>query len=126
LFSGKTLQSNLSWLHKAFSSSTIFKERLLKDRSSFTLESELEASSRTRGVFTREVEVIQGSTRLGHDLLELLLFLASEAILLLVVTLIVVVVLVDVVLLVGGVKLLPLGIDSDEVGGIAALKLAIG
>jgi hypothetical protein len=38
LFSQKTLQSNLSWLHKAFSSSTTLEERLLKDISSLTSE----------------------------------------------------------------------------------------
>jgi hypothetical protein len=36
----KTLQSNISWLHKAFSSSTTLEERLTKDRSSLTSESE--------------------------------------------------------------------------------------
>jgi hypothetical protein len=36
------LQSNLSWLHKAFASSTTFNERLSKDRSSLTSESESE------------------------------------------------------------------------------------
>jgi hypothetical protein len=40
LFSRKTRQSNLSWLHKAFSSSTTFRERLSKDRLSLTSESE--------------------------------------------------------------------------------------
>jgi hypothetical protein len=42
LFSRKTLQSNLSLLHKAFSSSTTLKERLSGDRSSLTSESESE------------------------------------------------------------------------------------
>jgi hypothetical protein len=43
LFSRKTQKSNLSWLHKALSSSTTLKERLLNDRSSHTIESELES-----------------------------------------------------------------------------------
>jgi hypothetical protein len=42
LFSRKTLQSNLSWLQRAFSSSTTLKERLSGDESSLTSESESE------------------------------------------------------------------------------------
>jgi hypothetical protein len=42
LFSQKTLQSNLSWLKRALSSSMTHKERLLGDRSSLTSESESE------------------------------------------------------------------------------------
>jgi hypothetical protein len=38
LFSRKTLQSNLSWLHKALSSSVTLKERLSGDRLSLTSE----------------------------------------------------------------------------------------
>jgi hypothetical protein len=41
LFSRKTLQSNLTWLHKAFLSSATHKERPSGNRSSLTLESEL-------------------------------------------------------------------------------------
>jgi hypothetical protein len=61
---------------------------------------------------------------LGHDLLELLLLLVPEAILLLVVTLVAGVVLDGVVVLVGGVELLPLGAVGDEVGGVTALEAA--
>jgi hypothetical protein len=42
LFSRKTLQSNLSWLQRAFSSLTNLKERLSGDRSSLTSELESE------------------------------------------------------------------------------------
>jgi hypothetical protein len=55
---------------------------------------------------------------LEHDLLDVLLLVVSEAIFLLVVILVVVVVLVGVVVL------LPLGIVSDEVGGVATLEAA--
>jgi hypothetical protein len=41
LFSQKTLQSNLSWLQRAFSSSMTLKERPSGDRSSLTSESEM-------------------------------------------------------------------------------------
>jgi hypothetical protein len=40
LFSRKILQSNLSWLQRAFSSSTTLKQRLSGDESSLTSESE--------------------------------------------------------------------------------------
>jgi hypothetical protein len=59
---------------------------------------------------------------LRHDLLELLL-LVPEAMLFLVISLAIVVPL-DLVVLVGGVKLLPLGAVSDEVDGVAALEAA--
>jgi hypothetical protein len=62
----------------------------------------------------------------AHDLLELLLLLIFEAIVLLVVTLVAGVILVGVVVLIGGVKLLPLGAVGDKVGGVAALKVALG
>jgi hypothetical protein len=76
------------------------------------------------GVVTREVKVTQGSTRSGHDLLELLLLLIPEAALLLVVALVtgVVPVVVVVVVLVGRVELLPLRTVGDEVSGVAALE----
>jgi hypothetical protein len=85
-------------------------------RFTFSSSSELEESS-------LEVEVAQGSTRLRHDLLELLLFLllVSEAVLL-VVTLVAAVVSVGVVVLIRGVKLFPLGAVDDEAGGVTALK----
>jgi hypothetical protein len=57
---------------------------------------------------------------LRHDLLDVLLLVVPEAIFLLVVILVVVVVLVGVVVL------LPLGIVSDEVGGVATLEAAPG
>jgi hypothetical protein len=60
------------------------------------------------GVIAGEVEVIEGSTRSGYHLLKLFL-LIPRAVLLLVVTLAVV------VLIGGGVELLPLGTVSDEV-----------
>jgi hypothetical protein len=64
---------------------------------------------------------------LRHDLLELLfLLLIPEAVLLLIVALDVGVVPVGVVVLVGGVKFLPLGAVRDEVGGITAFKAAPG
>jgi hypothetical protein len=76
------------------------------------------------GVIAGEVEVTEGSTRLGHHLLELLLVVVPEAVLLLVVALVAGVISVVVVVLVGGVELLPLGAVSDEVGDVAALEAA--
>jgi hypothetical protein len=71
---------------------------------------------------TGEVQVTQGSTCSGRDLLELLLLLlAPEAVLLLVVALAVVVPL-DVVILIRLVELLPLGAVDHVVGGVTALK----
>jgi hypothetical protein len=56
--------------------------------------------------------------------LELLLLLVPEAVFLLVIAL-AIVILLDVVLLVrGGVKLLPLGAVGDEVGGLITLEAA--
>jgi hypothetical protein len=75
------------------------------------------------GVITGEVEVAEGSTRSGHHLLELLL-LVSKAVLILVVALVTGLILDVVVVLVGGVELLPLGAVGDEVGGVTALKAA--
>jgi hypothetical protein len=77
------------------------------------------------GVITEEVKVTEGSTHMGHHLLELLLLLlVPEAVLLLAIILVVGVVLVVVVVLVGRVKLLSLGAVSDEVGGVTALEAA--
>jgi hypothetical protein len=77
------------------------------------------------GVVAGEVEVVEGGTRSGHHLLELLIFLlVPEVVLLLVLALVAGVVPVVVVVLVGGVELLPLGAVSDEVGGVAALEAA--
>jgi hypothetical protein len=61
---------------------------------------------------------------LGHDLLELHLLLIPETVLLLVITLIagVIPVVVVLIVLIGGVELLPLGAVSDEVSGVAALE----
>jgi hypothetical protein len=56
--------------------------------------------------------------------LELLLVVVSEVVLLLVATLVVVVVSIGIVILVGGVKLLPLGAIGDEVSGVTALEPA--
>jgi hypothetical protein len=79
---------------------------------------------RARGVFSQEVKVAQGSTRLGYDLLEVLL-LVSKAVLLPVVTLVAGVISVGIVVLVG-VKLLPLRAIGDEMSSVAALKIAPG
>jgi hypothetical protein len=76
------------------------------------------------GVVTGEVEVVEGCTHLGHHLLELLLLLVPEAVLLLVVALAVVVPLGVVILVGGGVELLPLRAVGDEVGGVTALEAA--
>jgi hypothetical protein len=78
---------------------------------------------RARGVIAGEVEVAEGCTRSGHHLLELLLLLLVPEVVLLIVALAVVVPL-GVVILVGGVELLPLGAVGDEVGGVAALEAA--
>jgi hypothetical protein len=61
---------------------------------------------------------------LGHDLLERILLLVSEAVLLLIIALVAGVVpdVVVVVVLVGGVKLLPLEAVGDEVGSVTALE----
>jgi hypothetical protein len=77
---------------------------------------------RAGGVITGEVKIAKGSTFSWHDLLELLLVL--EAMLLLVVTLAGVVLLGVVKLVGGGVELLPLGADGDEVGSVTALEAA--
>jgi type IV secretory pathway TrbL component len=63
---------------------------------------------------------------LGYHLLELLLLVVPGAVLLLVVALVVVVPLSVVILIGGVVELLPLGAIGDEVGGVAALKAALG
>jgi hypothetical protein len=64
------------------------------------------------GVIAREVKVTEGNTRSGHHLLEFLLFIALA-----------IVVSLGVVILVGGgVELLPLRAVGDEVGGVAALE----
>jgi hypothetical protein len=151
LLSWKTLQSNLSWLHETFSSSATFRERLSKDRSSLTSESEsymfcedpplvmrhspvklhflhlsFSSSSELEESSLEKLKA-QGSTHSGHDLLELLLLpLVSETLVLLAVTFIAGVILVGAVILVRGVKLLPLGAVGDEVGGVITLKAAPG
>jgi hypothetical protein len=75
------------------------------------------------GVIAGEVKVTKSSTRSGHDLLELLLLLAPEVVLLLFIAL-AVVILLNVVILVGGVEILPLEAVGDEVGGVTALEAA--
>jgi hypothetical protein len=77
-----------------------------------------------KSLVTGEVKVAEECTRSGHHLLKLLLLLVPEAVLLLIVTLAVVVPLGVVVLIRGGVELLPLGAVDDEVGGVAALEAA--
>jgi hypothetical protein len=78
------------------------------------------------GVITGEVEVTEGCTCSGHHLLELLLLLlcVPEALLLPALSLVAGVVFIVVVVLVGGVDLLPLGAVGDEVGGVTALEAA--
>jgi hypothetical protein len=77
------------------------------------------------GVIAGEVEVAEGSTRTGHHLVELLLIIVPKVVLLLTLTLDAGVVSVVVVLLIrGGVELLPLGAVSDKVGGITTLEAA--
>jgi hypothetical protein len=77
------------------------------------------------GVIIEEVKVAWGSTCSGHDLLELLLLVVvPESVLLFVVALVVRVILVGVVVLVGGVELLPLGAVGDDVGGVTPLEAA--
>jgi hypothetical protein len=78
---------------------------------------------RVGGVVAGEVEVAEGYTRSGHYLLELLL-LVPEAVLLLIVALAVVILLGLVILVGGGVDLLPLGAVGDEVDGVTALETA--
>jgi hypothetical protein len=79
-----------------------------------------------RGVVAGEVEVTEGCTCPGHHLLEpLLILLVPEVVLLLALTLVARVISVVVVVLVrGGVELLPLGAVDDEVDGVAALEAA--
>jgi hypothetical protein len=76
------------------------------------------------GVIAGEVEVTEGSTHSRHHLLELLLLLVPEVVLILALALVAEVVPVVLVILIGGVKLLPLGLIGDEVGGVAALEAA--
>jgi hypothetical protein len=78
------------------------------------------------GVIAREVDVAEGSTRSGYHLLELLFLVVPEVVLLLTLALVTGVVSIVVVVLVGGVKLFPLGPVGDEVGGVAALETALG
>jgi hypothetical protein len=63
---------------------------------------------------------------LGHDLLKLLLLLVSEAVLFLIIALVarVIPIVGVVVVLVGGVELLPLGAVNDEGGGVVTLEVA--
>jgi hypothetical protein len=77
---------------------------------------------RAGGVVAGEVKITEGSTRLGHHLLELLLLLRVPKAVIHLVVAIAIVVLLGVVVLVGGVELLPLGAINDKVGGVAALN----
>jgi hypothetical protein len=79
---------------------------------------------RAGGVIVEEVKVAKGCTHSGHHILELLLLLLVPEAVLLIVTLVVVVPLGVVVLVGGGVELLPLGAVGDEVGGVATLEAA--
>jgi hypothetical protein len=78
------------------------------------------------GVIAREVKVAEGTTRSGHHLLELLLLLLVHKVVLLLVVALAVVIPLGVVVLVGGVELLPLAVVGDEVGGVATLEAALG
>jgi hypothetical protein len=78
---------------------------------------------RAGGVITGEVEDAEGGTRSGHHLLELLL-LIPKVVFLLALALITRVIPVVIVVLVRGVKFLPLRAVDDEVGGVTALKVA--
>jgi hypothetical protein len=71
-----------------------------------------------------EVEVAEGSTRTRHHLLELLLLLLVIPKAILLVVVLVVVVSLQVVVLIGGVELFPLGTVGNEVGGVATLEAA--
>jgi hypothetical protein len=75
-------------------------------------------------VVAGEVEVTKGCTHSGHHLLELLLFLFVPEVVLLLVVVVALVVPLGVVVIVGGVKLLPLGPVGDELGGVTALEAA--
>jgi hypothetical protein len=136
LFSRKTLQSNLSWLHNAFSRSTTLIERLSKDRLSLISESELEMFLEDLPMRQRPVKSHflhlgflekSKSLRTAHarDMI-FWNFFFFKSVLLLVVTLVAGVIPVGVVVLVRGVKLLPLEAVSDEVGGVASLEAAPG
>jgi hypothetical protein len=94
------------------------KERPSGDESSLTSESEICHDD----LPMRQRPVKSPVLRLGLHLLKLLL-LVPKMVLLLVITHAVVVPL-GVVILVGGVKLLPLGAVGDEVDGVAARKAA--
>jgi hypothetical protein len=85
-------------------------------RLTFSSSSELEES-------LLEKSSAEGSTRSGHHLLELLLHV-PEAVLLLIVALAVVISLGVVILVGGGVELLPLGAVGHKIGGVAAIKAA--
>jgi hypothetical protein len=61
---------------------------------------------------------------LGDHLLELILLIVPKAVLLLALALVTGVLPVVVVVLIGGVELLPLGAVSDEVGGVTELEAA--
>jgi hypothetical protein len=65
------------------------------------------------GIVAREVEVTEGGTHSGHHLLELFLLLFPEAVLLLALTLVAGVAPVVIVVLIGGIKLLPLRAVGD-------------
>jgi hypothetical protein len=71
-----------------------------------------------------EVKIAKGSTHSKHHLLELLL-LVPETVLLLIVALVVVVPLGVVILVGGGVELLPLDTVGDEVSDVVALEAAL-
>jgi hypothetical protein len=58
--------------------------------------------------------------------LELLLIVVVSEAVLLIVTLVAVVISIGVVILIGGVKLLPLGVIDDEVSGVITLEAALG
>jgi hypothetical protein len=61
---------------------------------------------------------------MGYHLLELLLLLFTKAVLFLTLALVAGVISVVVVVLVGGIELLPLGAVGNELGGVTALEAA--
>jgi hypothetical protein len=144
LFSQKILSNNLSWLQRAFSSSVTHKERPLGDESPLTSESEMcrdDLPMRQRPVKSPVLRLGRSSSsELEESSLEKsrslsaahardiifwnFFFLSPKRYFFLALALVTGVVPVVVVVLVGGVELLPLDAVGDEVGGVTALEAA--
>jgi hypothetical protein len=85
------------------------------------------SSSELEEYLLEKLKSLKATHTLGHDLLELIILLfISEVFLLLVVAFVAIVISVGVLVLVGGVKFLPLGTVGDEVDGVAVLEAALG